>query len=51
MLLTRSDEGDVNVTRSERCRGVTALAALQIDRYSNTFKSSGIVGINSVTAG
>ena len=51
MLLTRSDAGDVNATRSERCFGDTALAVLQIDRYSNTFKSPGIVGINSVTVG
>ena len=51
MLLTRSDESDVNVTRNERCNGDTALAAHHIDRYSNTFKSPGIVGINFVTVG
>jgi hypothetical protein len=50
-ILTPGDEDDVDAIRRERRTGDRTLAALQIDGYSNTFKSPSIVGINSVTVG
>ena len=50
-ILTPGDDDDVDAIRSERRTGDRTLAALQIDGYSNTFKSPSIVGINSVTVG
>ena len=50
-ILTPRDEDDVDAIRRERRNVERTLAALQIDGYSDTFKSPGIVGINSVTVG
>jgi hypothetical protein len=50
-ILTPGDEDDVDAIRRGRRNAGRTLAALQIDGYSNTFKSPGIVGINSVTVG
>ena len=50
-ILTPRDEDDVDAMRRERRNVDRNLAALQIDSYSNMFKSPSIVGINSVTVG